>query len=689
MLLIVTTVVLEVAEDTTPHVFAYNVRPVPWVHGVHGGFIDLVDIRLPESNRGDVRMLRTVQLYASQFRGTFLELVHNCKQMMPEATLTIDEMKFMVGDGLSHTALLYPTFDQPPQRHQRQLSRYRALPALDAALRTRVRTANGLLKRAMQHVPDGYLEYFAPDMPEIFPSTTKATEIEYVIEREYAMYLDRAAHATEIRRTSNVVLREAIRLVQRKPVRIRPVTVPQDALFQPRRPALIRVIHQIKYADEHGIVRRERAGDQRKLVMDVGRRLKAIEDGTIEAPGFDLASNSVLPCFLTGHRTRAQEHEQATLTINLTAQRPFFYCRGGLCGRTGTIDRMSVPNDLRHLLVPARLHRGAGNGFEAWTIPAEHYRCMHLAHEYMQRAFENSAALSYLEHRRKISGDVARAYGIGYADRGLVPYLIDTFRALGMSNEAALNATWKHGFLGYSERKNHDFLDRLRQMGFADHQLQRPRTDDDEIVIEFPYPALTNHITFPLTMGDERILNFQGRVVGDEEDLPRKQVKLSTGGPQGGFNLQLLSQLAARNEPVYVAESSLDALSLIAMGYPAVGISGTAPGILLDLIASANVPVAMAFDHDKPGAQSAQRWIKALYGRNPNGQFINWTEVVWDTLPSHARLRPNKRGKRGRLSKDYNELIKRGLGVHGAAMNSFSLRVCPFSPPDFPKPRRH
>jgi len=673
MLLIVASVILDVSDDTELHAFAFNLRPVPWDLGINGGFMDLVEILPPPSGDWDIRTVRTLQMVASRFRGTFVELAYQLDRIMPGTTLVINEMKFAVGDGRSHQELLNTNFDEPPMRHQRQVHRYQALSGLGMALVDDPRSSKEkVINRAIRHVPRARLEYFSPSfIPEPFDSTAKPADLEAIIEREYVHYFEVAARATTLRRTSNIVLREALRVFNDRPAARKRNDKAQDRLFKAGTPTFIGMIRDMRYADTHGIVTRTQSrGGRRRLVMDFKRLLQAIQEGEIEAPMFDPGKNGNIPCFFPEHR-----HEKSTSTpslqIAIAAERPYFHCYGS-CGANGSIDPKSIPKDLELFLIPGRLRRKAGNGIAAWDIPESYYACTQFAYEQMHAAFWESPAPSYLQHVRKIDPDVAYAHGAGFASLSLISTLMEWFLSQGQTPEEALGSLWKQGFVGYSHKLKAssplDITDLLYPHGLTIDQITRPVRTPEGPKQALPYAVMNNHLVFPLGMGNDKILNFQGRLLIDGVEF-RKHMKLSTGGPQGGFNLQVLADLQHANKAVYVAESILDALSLISLGYPTIAIIGTNNYFVLGHIADLGIPMGMALNNDGPGREKTVQALTWLYERQPMGSFSDWTSVFWDTLGDIRSGNPS----------DFNEVWKlygAGNGIVRADLNAYTLRYC-------------
>lgn len=280
-------------------------------------------------------------------------------------------------------------------------------------------------------------------------------------------------------------------------------------------------------------------------------------------------------------------HKEKSPSFSVSPDKQFYYCFG--CGAGGNAlgflmeyDRLNFPEAVEELakLAGVDVPRDEGR-------PADHQREQEIkrqfeALEHSNRYFqdmlrsssERERAIGYLK-QRGLSGQIAAAFGIGYAPPG-----------------------WDNLLQHFAHLENAALL--LEQSGMVIHNEDKQRY----------YDRFRDRIMFPIRDVRGRVLGFGGRVLGD--DKPKYLNSPETPTFHKGRELYGLYEARKHSnqlERLLIVEGYMDVVSLAQHGiHWSVATLGTATTAQhLERLFKLVPEVIFCFDGDAAGRQAAQR----------------------------------------------------------------------------------
>jgi DNA primase len=293
-------------------------------------------------------------------------------------------------------------------------------------------------------------------------------------------------------------------------------------------------------------------------------------------------------------------HKEKTPSFSVSPDKQFYYCFG--CGAGGNAlsflmeyDRLNFPAAVEELAklagvdVPRAESRPADQQRE--QAIKRQFEALEQANRYFQEqlrsAPERERAIGYLK-QRGLSGQIAAAFGIGYAPPG-----------------------WDNLLRHFAHLENAATL--LEQSGLVIHNEEKQRY----------YDRFRDRIIFPIRDLRGRVLGFGGRVLGD--DKPKYLNSPETATFHKGRELYGLYEARKHSqqlERLLIVEGYMDVVSLAQHGiHWSVATLGTATTAhhlerLFKLVAE----VIFCFDGDAAGRQAAQRALNVTLPVIRDGQ---------------------------------------------------------------------
>ena len=292
-------------------------------------------------------------------------------------------------------------------------------------------------------------------------------------------------------------------------------------------------------------------------------------------------------------------HSEKTPSFTVSPGKQFYHCFG--CGAHGSAisflmeyERMEFVDAIEELASMAGLtvpreaaqprHQESRNLFELMEQVAKFYKDQLRQHE------NADTAVAYLK-KRGLSGEIAAAYGIGYAPPGW-DNVLKHFTEKGISEKQLLDG----GLL--IEKQNGGYYDRFR-----------------------------DRIMFPINDRRGRVIGFGGRALGDETPkyLNSPETELFHKGRElyGLFEARKNSKTLER---LIVVEGYMDVVSLSQFGVKnVVATLGTATTAEhLDKLFRIVPEVIFCFDGDRAGRQAAWRAVETALPHMREGRQIKF-----------------------------------------------------------------
>lgn len=164
----------------------------------------------------------------------------------------------------------------------------------------------------------------------------------------------------------------------------------------------------------------------------------------------------------------------------------------------------------------------------------------------------------------------------------------------------------------------------------------------------FSYDVINGALIIPTSGGTYEARNL---------DPEAKQRWTASTGTRIPFNIEVLNSLKPTQE-VYITEGAMDALSVLELGYPAIGLGGATKYFLQYLDGVQNKPhILIAMDNDDPGREKANRLSSQLSERKINHTIVN---IAGNENDPNDLLRTNRqeleeRLRLGRISPEERE----------------------------------
>jgi len=302
-------------------------------------------------------------------------------------------------------------------------------------------------------------------------------------------------------------------------------------------------------------------------------------------------------------------HDEKSPSFTVSPDKQFYYCFG--CGATGNAigflmeyERIPFPDAIENLAKlagltipreessdPKQRERDAAKEKARNTL----YSLMEAANQYYQQQLREHSnkqqPIDYLK-RRGLSGQIAKAFGIGYAPPGW-DNLCST---LGTSNEKQ---------------------DRLLEAGMLIHNEEKERL----------YDRFRERIMFPIRDTRGRVIGFGGRVLGDDKPkyLNSPETPIFSKGKEL-YGLYEARQAYKQLPRLLVVEGYMDVVALAQYGI-AYGVAtlGTACGE--DHLSRAfrfTNEIVFCFDGDEAGRKAARRAMENAIPAMEDGRQVKF-----------------------------------------------------------------
>lgn len=527
--------------------------------------------------------------------------------------LSLIDWKLPVGDGIKPCQILGPSDVQnTPFSHARQVQRYIALAALSEYLNCR-RTTNWY---ESQLGSEATIVYPLPREISVHSlSMDPETKADFFT-ANIAAKVPRARRFASYRRLGQAVRASLSPNVTNGNSNHSPLGILAQPKLGPELESADAAIAEIVEAARHyvdpgrivEIVGRTPTGEP-KLLLHADRLLAAVESRKVQVGHAALPDHITVSCLLPSHR-------DSTPSLRVYFRQGTFHCFG--CQTHGRIARHSLPADWQLEGDFERKSWGWHRRARGIVIPDETAKIMAAAQDLLAPAFTGSPAEEYLLVRRGILPDLARAYGIGYADDRLYRGLLDAGWDLDQLAE--------HGFVAFSPKVSSQRgimpLLRTRRRYRTLEACRRPVRIGKNDVYGFPYGTLLNRLTAPLSFAG-KITNFYGRAIGGDRRFAHRKLAKRPGIPQGGFNMGILSQPPREAK---MSEAVIDSLTWIAMDYPdTIGFIGVGNNPVIEEVARCVPNIAIALDNDNPGFVATQKLMQRLRELDYQGGVRDFT----------------------------------------------------------------
>ena len=554
--------------------------------GLSGGRIDALEVRLINGKPPDARQKWQMAMMTQQKFSSVGHLLFSLRERFGEITPVIIDWKFAVGDG-TFQQIISPSDikDGPLRMHAWQIYRYLTMASLDYHLLCKERGIENHWPQDNQFIT-GEIVYFLPIiLPVTHEIILNPEEQDIFFTNEVAIKWTPAKRRSAVRYCSKQIAGNLLALLKGETQNhnnhsYRTAKNPQLALWpkakketSERYSAKYMIEKRRMFIDEYQIIEvvgkySERGEPKYELHLD--RLLAAVKERKVSLGFFSLPRGGFVSCIMPDHKN------ERTPSFHISIDQGLFKCFG--CGIGGVIAPTSIPADLA---LPIQSPQWARRSFDK-TIKAvmpdeKHIRIMTLAQEFLQKAFRQSPAETYLIKERRLDPELAFRLGAGFGNNALIEGLLDA------------------GFT----------LADLVFYGFTTFN-------------GYPHSVLENRITFPLFGINGEINNFYGRTIKPNVDrafFHRKLSVANTGIPHGAFNLKVLESDISE---VIAVEGVMDALTLIEMGFPdTIAIIGTDNKIILETIARSGKKIAIALDNDDGGKRRTYGYCDAKNRRIP------------------------------------------------------------------------
>ncbi len=296
-------------------------------------------------------------------------------------------------------------------------------------------------------------------------------------------------------------------------------------------------------------------------------------------------------------------HDEKTPSFTVSPEKQFYYCFG--CGATGTAisflmeyDRLGFVDAVESLAKTAGVEvpkeeRRDDDGRElqrkrSYTMLE---RAAHYYEEQLKNHPQRNYAVKYLQNRG-LSGQIAKAYGLGYAPPG-----------------------WDNLLLRLSQNEADQKL-------LVDTGLTVEKNEENK-----RYDRFRNRIMFPIRDGRGRVIGFGGRVLGDDKPkyLNSPETEVFHKGREL-YGIYETRKYAKQLDFIIVVEGYMDVIALAQYGlWNAVATLGTACGEEHLNLAFRHVnEVIFCFDGDNAGRAAAKRALMSSLQAMQDGRQIRF-----------------------------------------------------------------
>ncbi len=526
------------------------------------------------------------------------------------------DYKSAVGDFSKETEYLISPDNCPLQGHESQISLYLLLMGLDRYLLLGG-DGNDDPWATEQGITKGELMYLLPTSRPFsvkIDRTPAEQKVDFV--RNIVMKIPKARDTGVLRRVSSllanhtsyllngnsrqarqVVARHSYSATEQQWLFSKPeVTTARDKIFE----------HHQVFLDEYKIVEILHTGDKIKYLMHIDKLFDNLSK--ITSRNFKARDGGFVACL-------NPDHEDKSPSMHVNLRKGFFKCYSCV-GFSGGFDRASVRRvssqivnyqtfaAIRRLyqqtmkvVVPERLHGLLCNAQEALQ------ECYMSTAPGWKRSLSGRGA-RYMGHERDIDPLLAYEHGAGFGTNYVIEHLFNA----GYRYEEMVNA----GLIRHRIKVSDDWslMPLLTAAGYTFEEVTVDAEDDKRVIgskRKLPYFSLMGRVTFPLML-EGFITNFYGRATWPTKV---KHYKLSvTDGAycHGGFNMEVLEE---DHDELILAESVIDALSLMSMGYKSViALLSVTNYAVLESALRSDKPLALALNNDKPGQEATNRLLE-------------------------------------------------------------------------------
>ncbi len=292
-------------------------------------------------------------------------------------------------------------------------------------------------------------------------------------------------------------------------------------------------------------------------------------------------------------------HNEKTPSFSVSREKQMYYCFG--CGQGGDVfqflmeyNRLSFVEALQELAGKAGIALPEGEQSaeekkeaDARTLLKEMNRQSAVYFHYLLKSRRGTQAMQYLKNR-------------------------------GLTEE-----TINHFGLGYADIYRDDLYQYLKKKGYTDYQMKESSLVTIDSV-KGSYDKFFNRVMFPIMDGNQRVIGFGGRVLGEGEPKylnSRETILFDKGRNLYGLNYAKRS----RRNYLILCEGYMDVISLHQAGFTnAVAPLGTAftPNQAM-LLKRYTKEVILSFDSDSAGIKAALRALPILRQNGLRGRVLS------------------------------------------------------------------